>query len=89
MYKKEPLESLFSEIYISKLGKLLGCNMVDYNRHSENISTKIKSKNECNRIYFEQQKLSFKEFKKRDYKKFKYMKNNFRPHWPEVVYLYT
>lgn len=37
MYKKEPLESLFSEIYISKFGKLLGCNMVDYNRHSENI----------------------------------------------------
>ena len=37
MYKKEPLESLFSEIYISKLGKLLGCNMVDYNRYNQNI----------------------------------------------------
>jgi len=37
MYKKEPLESLFSEIYISKLGKLLGCNMVDYNRYKQNI----------------------------------------------------
>ena len=37
MYKKEPLESLFSEIYISKLGKLLGCNMVDYNRYNQNV----------------------------------------------------
>ena len=37
MYKKEPLDSLFSEIYISKLGKLLGCNVVDYNRYDQNI----------------------------------------------------